>query len=190
MSSPSRSPRPSPPPCPPPPPPSPQSPPQSSPPTLSPRSSAQHTAAIISAIDAGFPPAHRSRQEVPDSEDDPASSSDPEDPNASTQNAAPARTTAQQHRHLDSLPTYLANRALRNHHEADLEAAATAAESNASEGFDWMDLCEEAVSSASRDQQHGITTTTTTTTTTAAATNASAAAENESSSVGRMAVGG
>ncbi|KAL8890287.1 MAG: hypothetical protein Q9215_002516, partial [Flavoplaca cf. flavocitrina] len=148
----SRSPRPSPPPCPPPPPPSPQSPPPPMP--LSPRSQARHAAAIISAIDAGFPLV---RREIPDSEDD------SEDPNVSAHPPAlPLRTTTQQHRHLDSLPTYLHHRALRNHHEADLEAAARTAESNASDGCDAMEICEEA------------TTTTTT-------TNASTAAESSAS---------
>ncbi|KAL9626553.1 MAG: hypothetical protein Q9204_007217 [Flavoplaca sp. TL-2023a] len=170
MSSPSRSPRPSPPPCPPPPPPSPQSP--HPPMPLSPRSQARHAAAIISAI---VPLVRHSRREIPNSEDD------SEDPNASLPNAAPAqppamplRTTTQQHRHLGSLPTYLHHRALRHHNEADLEAAARTAESNASEGCDAMEMCEEVGSAAPRI-----------TTTTVAATNASAVgttgAENERS---------
>ena len=153
---------------------------------LSPHSQARHAAAIISTIDAGFPPVRHSRREIPDSEDD------SEDPNTSIPNAAPAlstamalRTTTQQHRHLDSLPTYLANRALRHHHEADLEAAAAAAESNASDGCDAMELCEEVGSAASGDQR---------TITTAAATNVSAVGttgtENGSSSATGAGVSG
>ncbi|KAI4277155.1 MAG: hypothetical protein LQ337_001974, partial [Flavoplaca oasis] len=145
------------------------------------RSQARQTATIISV-----PPVHHSRQEIPDSEDDPddalSSSASSSDPNASNQTAAPAsstavaiRTTRQVHRDLDSLPDYLDYRALAKNDEAELEASHMAAESNASEGFDRMDLCEEGVS---RD--------TTTTTIDPSIANASAvgttAAENQNSS--------